>query len=227
MVKIVAFDAYGTIFDVYSMGKLAEELFPGHGQALSVMWRDRQIEYTRLVSMADPSIEGSRYYTSFWDLTICSLRYTCQRMNLNLTPSVEQALMDQYAQLEKFKDVFDTLKHLKDKGIHTAILSNGSQNMLKTVVDKNNLSHLLDQLISVDDVRHFKVMPQAYELILKKFSCKKEDVLFVSCNAWDVVGAGWFGLKTYWVNRFGLPFETIGPSPSYQAKDLNDILQYT
>ncbi len=224
MIKVVAFDAYGTVFDVYSMAKLAEAIFPGHGQAFSVMWRDRQIEYTRLVSMADPSPTGSRYYTSFWDLTIASLEYTCERLRLHLTPQAKHDLLDAYAQLETFSDVEGTLRQLKSQGIQTAILSNGSKEMLHTVVDKNHLTDLFDQLISVDDVRHFKVMPAAYQLLLNQFACQTDEILFVSCNAWDVVGAGWFGLTTYWVNRFALPFEKIGLPPNYQSPDLKHLM---
>jgi 2-haloacid dehalogenase len=226
MYKVVAFDAYGTIFDVYSIAKLAEELFPGQGQALSLMWRDRQIEYTRLVSMADPAQLGSRFYTSFWDLTIQSLRYSCERLGLSLSESAEGALMDQYAQLEIFPDVISTLTPLKNKGIHTAILSNGSQKMLQDVVENNVLTAFFDRLVSVDDVKHFKVMPQAYQLLLDKFSCQKKEVLFVSCNAWDIVGATWFGLPTYWVNRFHLPFEKIGLPPTFQGPSLTELIQH-
>ncbi len=226
MYKLVAFDAYGTIFDVYSISKLGEELFPGQGQALSLMWRDRQIEYTRLVSMADPAELGSRFYTSFWDLTIQSLRYTCERLGLPLSESSESALMHQYSRLEIFPDVINTLTLLKNKGIHTAILSNGSQKMLQDVVEKNALTAYFDRLVSVDDVKHFKVMPQAYRLLLDKFSCQQQDVLFVSCNAWDIVGAGWFGLPTYWVNRFHLPFEKIGLPPTFQGPSLTKLTQH-
>jgi 2-haloacid dehalogenase len=224
MYKVIAFDAFGTLFDVYSMASLAENLFPGQGQALSNMWRDRQIEYTRLVSMADPSVDGSRYYTSFWDLTIKSLRYTCERLNLVLTEEFERQLMEQYAKLQKFSDVDNLLQTLKTKSIKTSILSNGSQNMLEKVVENNQLTQFFDALISVDEVRHFKVMPKTYELVLKKFSCQKEDVLFVSCNAWDIVGASWFGLPTFWVNRFQLPYEHIGLPPTYQGHSLTDLL---
>ena len=224
MYKVIAFDAFGTLFDVYSMASLAENLFPGQGQALSNMWRDRQIEYTRLVSMADPSAEGSRYYTSFWDLTIKSLRYTCERLNLVLTEEFERQLMEQYAKLQKFSDVDNLLQTLKTKSIKTSILSNGSQNMLEKGVENNQLTQYFDALISVDEVRHFKVMPKTYELVLKKFSCQKEDVLFVSCNAWDIVGASWFGLPTFWVNRFQLPYEHIGLPPTYQGHSLTDLL---
>jgi 2-haloacid dehalogenase len=226
MYRVVAFDAFGTIFDVYSIAQLAEEIYPGNGQAISVMWRDRQIEYTRLVSMADPSQEGSSYYTSFWDLTIKALQYTCARLNLVMTEEIQGRFMNQYAQLDIFPDVIPVLKELQHQGIHTSILSNGSQEMLKTVVDYQQLSPYFEKLISVDDARHFKVMPQTYQLILDQFSCQKKDVLFISCNAWDIVGAAWFGLPTYWVNRFKLPFETIGLPPTYQASSLIDLPAY-
>ncbi|MEI7426828.1 MAG: haloacid dehalogenase type II [Betaproteobacteria bacterium] len=226
MYKIIAFDAFGTIFDVYSIGKLAEEYFPHHGQSLSIMWRDRQIEYTRLVSMADPLEGGSRHYVSFWELTIQALRYCCSRLGLALTPEIENRLMGQYAQLEIFSDVLPCLQAIHQQQIQTAILSNGSQEMLNTVVERNHISSYFEQLISVDEVRHFKVMPMTYELILKKFDCQKKDVLFVSCNAWDIVGAAWFGLPTFWVNRHQLPYETIGLPPTYQGSGLADLLQY-
>jgi len=225
MYKVIAFDAFGTLFDVYSMASLAEHLFPGNGQAVSMMWRDRQIEYTRLVSMADPRPEGAKFYTSFWDLTIKSLHYTCQRLGLHLTPEMETLLMNQYAKLQKFSDVDAVLDSLKKHRIQTSILSNGSQKMLEDVVANNQLRAYFDQLISVDEVRHFKVMPLTYELILKKFSCQKEDVLFVSSNAWDIVGASWYGLPTFWVNRAQLPYETIGLPPTHQGQNLTELLQ--
>ena len=140
MYKLIAFDAYGTLFDVYSMGQLAEELFPGHGQAFALMWRDRQIEYTRLVTMSDPNSQGSKHYLPFWELTIRSLRYVCKRMGLNLTPDYEKQLMDQYAKLTSFDDSLNVLKTIKEKGINTAILSNGSREMLATVVESNGLN---------------------------------------------------------------------------------------
>jgi len=121
MFKVVAFDAFGTIFDVYSMAQLAEEIYPGNGQAISMMWRDRQIEYTRLVSMADPSQAGSSYYTSFWDLTIKALQYTCARLNLPMTEEIQERFMNQYAQLDIFPDVVPVLKELQVKGIKTSI----------------------------------------------------------------------------------------------------------
>lgn len=224
MYKLIAFDAYGTLFDVYSMGQLAEELFPGHGQAFALMWRDRQIEYTRLVTMSDPTPSGSKYYLPFWDLTILSLRYVCKRMGLNLTSQYEKRLMDQYSKLTGFKDSLSVLKTIKEKGLSTAILSNGSKEMLSTVVDSNGLTPYLDKVVTVEDVRLFKTAPQAYELLLKAFPVKKAEILFVSSNAWDALAAKWYGFDVFWVNRLGHPFEEIGEKPNFEGASLTHVL---
>jgi 2-haloacid dehalogenase len=207
------------------MGKLAEDLFPGHGQAFALMWRDRQIEYTRLVTMSDPNPGGSKHYLPFWELTVRSLRYVCKRMNLNLSPDYEKQLMDQYAKLTGFEDSLHVLKTIKNKGIATAILSNGSREMLATVVESNGLTAYLDQVVTVEDVRLFKTAPQSYELLLKAFPVKTEEVLFVSSNAWDALAAKWFGFDVFWVNRLGHPFEEIGEKPNYEGSSLSKVLE--
>ena len=225
MYKLIAFDAYGTLFDVYSMGALAEELFPGNGVALALMWRDRQIEYTRLVTMSDPNPSGSKHYIPFWDLTIRSLRYVCKRMDLELSAANEKRLMDQYAKLTGFADSLRVLKAIKEKGIATAILSNGGREMLTTVVESNDLKPYLDQVVTVEEVRLFKTAPQAYELLLQAFPVQKNEVLFVSSNAWDALAAKWFGYDVFWVNRLGHPFEEIGEKPNYEGKSLSEVLE--
>ncbi|MBC7603507.1 MAG: haloacid dehalogenase, partial [Ramlibacter sp.] len=116
--KAVLFDAYGTLFDVYSVGLLAEQLFPGQGDALAVLWRDKQIEYTRLVTTSN---DGA-HYRPFWDLTRASLRYTCKRLALDLQPADEERLMNQYRHLSAFPENREVLQALKDKGIVTGIL---------------------------------------------------------------------------------------------------------
>lgn len=225
MYKLIAFDAYGTLFDVYSMGELAEQIFPGHGQALSLMWRDRQIEYTRLVTMSDPNPAGSKYYLPFWEITIRSLRYVCKRMGLVLSAENEKLLMNQYAKLTSFDDSELVLREIKSRQISTAILSNGSREMLSTVVQSNGLKPYLDQVVTVEDVRLFKTAPQAYELLLKAFPVKKQEVLFVSSNAWDGLAAKWYGFDVFWVNRLNHPFEEIGESPTYQGQSLSKVLE--
>ncbi len=224
MYKLIAFDAYGTLFDVYSMGQLAEVLYPGHGQAFALMWRDRQIEYTRLVTLSDPNPAGSKYYLPFWELTIRSLRYVCKRMNLQLTAENEKRLMDQYAKLTSFEDSLTVLKSIKERGISTAILSNGSREMLTTVVKSNGLHSYLDEVVTVEEVRLFKTAPQAYELLLKAFPVKREEILFVSSNAWDALAAKWFGFDVFWVNRLGHPYEEIGEQPNFEGDSLTRVL---
>jgi len=223
--KLIAFDAYGTLFDVYSMGLLAEELFPGNGSALALMWRDRQIEYTRLVTMSDPNPGGSKYYLPFWDLTIRSLHYVCKRMDLELSSVNEKRLMDQYAKLTGFPDSLNVLKTIKERGIATGILSNGSREMLATVVQSNGLEPYLDKVVTIEEVSLFKTAPQAYELLLKAFPVQKHEVLFVSSNAWDALAAKWFGFDVFWVNRLGHPFEEIGEKPTYEGKSLTEVLE--
>lgn len=226
MYKLIAFDAYGTLFDVYSIAQLAEELFPGNGQALALMWRDRQIEYTRLVTMSDPNPSGSKHYLPFWDITILSLRYVCKRMALALNPEHEKRLMDQYARLTVFEDSLDVLKTIKGLNKSTAILSNGSKEMLATVVKSGGLTPYLDRLLTVEEVRLFKTAPQVYELLLKAFPVQKQEILFVSSNAWDALAAKWFGVDVFWVNRLGLPFEEIGERPNYEGNSLSEIVAF-
>lgn len=225
MYKLIAFDAYGTLFDVYSIGQLAEDLFPGNGQAFALMWRDRQIEYTRLVTMSDPNPNGSKYYLPFWELTIRSLRYVCKRMSLTLSSDDEKRLMDQYAKLTSFDDSLAVLKTIKGRGIATAILSNGSKDMLASVVESNGLKPYLDKVVTVEEVRLFKTSPQAYELLLKAFPVKKEEILFVSSNAWDALAAKWYGFDVFWVNRLAHPYEEIGEKPDYEGNSLSKVLE--
>jgi 2-haloacid dehalogenase len=224
-IRGVVFDAYGTLFDVYSIGALAEKFYPGQGAALSVLWRDKQIEYTRLISLSDPNPEGSRHYQSFWDLTRASLRYALARLGLVHTIGNEDALMAQYAQLRAFPENLGVLQALRQRGMATAILSNGSPEMLQSAVHSAGMSELLDAVLSVDSVRQFKTTPTSYQIVTEHFGFAPADVLFVSSNAWDALGATWFGFTTLWVNRQGLPPETIGPAPHHTGRDLTAVLQ--
>jgi 2-haloacid dehalogenase len=145
-------------------------------------------------------------------------------MGLNLTPEYEKRLMDQYAKLTGFEDSLTVVKTIKEKGISTAILSNGSREMLATVVQSNGLKPYLDKVVTIEDVRLFKTAPQAYELLLIAFPVKKEEILFVSSNAWDALAAKWYGFDVFWVNRLGHPFEEIGEKPNYEGPSLSKVL---
>ena len=220
--KAVLFDAYGTLFDVYSVGLLAEQLFPGHGNALSVLWRDKQIEYTRLVTTSD----GGAHYQPFWDLTRAGLRYACKRFGLALLPAQEERLMNQYRHLSAFPENREVLTALKDKGIVTGILSNGDPDMLGIAVRSAGLEGLLDHVLSVDSVRRYKTHPEAYALGPLATGLDVKQIAFVSCNAWDALAATWFGYRTLWVNRFQLPFEELGTQPTRTGTTLRDVLAF-
>jgi 2-haloacid dehalogenase len=220
--RAVLFDAYGTLFDVYSVGLLAEQLFPGHGQQLSVLWRDKQIEYTRLVTTSD---DGA-HYRPFWELTRAGLRWACKRLAVELTPAAEERLMNQYRHLSPFPENREVLTALKKRGIVTGILSNGDPDMLGVAVRSSGLDDLLDHVLSVDSVRKYKTHPDAYALGTKATGLPAQQVAFVSCNAWDALGATWYGYRTLWVNRYQLPFEELGTQPVRTGSSLRDVLAF-
>ena len=225
-IKAVVFDAYGTLFDVYSIQVLAEQLYPGQGAVIAVMWRDKQIEYTRLITQSDPhQASGSKYYQPFWELTRLALEYTLDRLKLTRTGSVVDDLMQQYAHLSSFTENLGVLKSLKKAGLTTAILSNGSPEMLDSAVLSAGMKDLLEHVISVDAIRIFKTSPESYDLVQKHLPLEKQEILFVSSNAWDALGATWFGFTTLWVNRQSLPYEAIGPKPTYTGSDLTKVLE--
>lgn len=216
----VLFDAYGTLFDVYSVGLLAEQLFPGKGEALGVLWRDKQIEYTRLVTTSN----GGAHYQPFWELTRAGLRYACKRLGLNLAPGQEEQLMNQYRHLSAFPENREVLQALKARGVVTGILSNGDPAMLGVAVRSAGLDGLLDHVISVDTIRKYKTAPEAYALGLAATGLEASQIAFVSCNGWDALAATWYGFQTLWVNRYQLPFEELGTQPVYTGSSLRDVL---
>lgn len=220
--KAVLFDAYGTLFDVYSVGLLAEQLFPGKGEQLAVLWRDKQIEYTRLVTTSD----GGAHYRPFWDLTRAGLRYACKRLGIDLAPPAEDKLMNQYRHLSAFPEDREVLSALKQRRVVTGILSNGDPEMLGVAVRSAGLDGLLDHVLSVDSIRKYKTHPDAYALGTKATGFDARQILFVSCNGWDALGATWWGYRTLWVNRWQLPFEELGTQPTRIGSSLRDVLSF-
>lgn len=224
-IKAVVFDAYGTLFDVYSIQQLAEQLYPEHGLDLAVKWRDKQIEYTRLITQSDPHGEtGSQYFRSFWELTRLSLEYTLDRLKLDRQSGQIDKLMQQYAHLSPFPENLAVLQTIKAMGLTTAILSNGSMGMLNSAIQSAGMTEVIDHVLSVDAVRLFKTSPESYALVEQVIEVKKDEVLFVSSNSWDALGATWFGFTTHWVNRQGLPFEALSPRPHFSGSNLNSVL---
>jgi 2-haloacid dehalogenase len=220
--RAVLFDAYGTLFDVYSVGLLAEQLYPGQGQALAVLWRDKQIEYTRLVTTSGPG----DHYRPFWELTRAGLVHACARLELALTPEREQQLMNQYRHLSAFPENRAVLQALRDRGIPAGILSNGDPDMLGVAVRSAGLEDLVNPVLSVHAVRKYKTHPDAYALGPRALGLPASQILFVSCNAWDALGATWYGYATLWVNRWQLPFESLGTQPTRTGSTLRDVLAF-
>jgi 2-haloacid dehalogenase len=217
--RAVLFDAYGTLFDVYSVGLTAEQLFPGAGDSLAVLWRDKQIEYTRLLTLA------GRYRT-FWDITRAALRYSVQKLSLPMTPAAEEELMNQYRHLSAFPENLDVLKVLKRRGVAVGILSNGDPEMLAVAVKSAGFGGLLEHQLSVHAVRRFKPDPAAYSLGPQALGLPARDILFVSSNGWDAIGATWHGYCTLWVNRAGAPLDQLATEPTRTGSSLRDVLEF-
>ena len=235
--QAVLFDAYGTLFDVYSVALLAEQLFPGQGQAISILWRDKQIEYTRLVTTSTRGPNRESVYQPFWELTRAALLYAIKKVANNAYPirangqndalsgPVEQ-LLNQYHHLSAYPENHAVLKALKAKGIVTGILSNGDPAMLAVAVKSAGLGDLLDHVISVDSVRKFKTHPDAYALGEQACGLAASKIAFVSSNSWDALAATWYGYQTLWVNRQNAPFEELGTQPSRVGTSLRDVLSF-
>lgn len=217
--RAVLFDAYGTLFDVYSVGLLAEQLFPGHGERLALIWRDKQIEYTRLLSM-------SGRYQPFWALTRAGLRFAAQRLGLAMDTAAEDRLMNQYRHLSAFPENRDVLIELKRRGIPAGILSNGDPEMLGVAVKSAGFAELLTHVLSVHGVQRYKTDPAAYALGPAAFGVPAKEILFVSSNGWDALGATWYGYTTLWVNRGGLPLDPLGTEPTRTGSSLRDVLSF-
>jgi 2-haloacid dehalogenase len=215
--KAVLFDAYGTLFDVYSVGLAAEQLFPGQGDKLAQAWRDKQIDYTRLVSM-------SGAYQPFWQLTRSALQCCAEKLGLALTPEGEERLMNEYRHLSAFPENLDVLRGLKARGIPTGILSNGDPDMLTVAVRSAGLTDLLDHVLSVHATRRFKTDPAAYQIGVDALGLQAREILFVSSNCWDAIGATWFGYNTLWIRRSNAPMERLGMKPCRIGHSLRDVL---
>ncbi|HEY6132444.1 MAG TPA: haloacid dehalogenase type II [Rubrivivax sp.] len=217
--RAVLFDAYGTLFDVYSVGLLAEQLFPGHGERLALLWRDKQIDYTRLTSM-------SGRYRPFWELTRAGLRFAALRLGLALDRAAEDRLMNQYRHLSAFPENREVLATLKQRGIPAGVLSNGDPEMLAVAIKSAGLGDLLPHVLSVHAVQRFKTDPAAYALGPQALQLPAREILFVSSNCWDAIGATWYGYTTLWVNRAGTPLEQLDTEPTRTGTSLRDVLGF-
>jgi 2-haloacid dehalogenase len=215
----IIFDAYGTLFDVYALGSAAEKIFPGHGAALASLWRDKQLEYSRLRTLCDRFVD-------FYSVTEDSLRHSCARLQLDLSDENCQCLMGRYLCLTAHPEALHTLEQLRSRGFALAILSNGSARMLEGAVSAAGMHGLFAHILSADQVRKFKTAAEVYQLGVDAFRCRAAELVFVSSNGWDACCATWFGYRTFWVNRMGEPVERLGIVPNGEGRNLTDLFGF-
>ena len=217
--KAVLFDVYGTLLDVYSVGLRAEQMFPGAGERLARAWRDKQIEYSRIVSM-------SGRYRPFWQLTRDALQVSAAALRLPLDVAGEDSLMNEYRHLSAFPENRAVLQALADRGIRAGVLSNGDPEMLAVAIRSAGLTELIDPILSVHATRRYKTDPAAYALGPVALGLPASEILFVSSNCWDAIGAAWYGFTTLWVNRADAPMERLGIEPTRVGSSLRDVLEF-
>jgi 2-haloacid dehalogenase len=216
MIDALVFDAYGTLFDVQSVGSQCDKLWPGQGTSVSRIWRSKQLEYSWLRTLM-------RQYVDFETLTADALRWSCESLGLSCGPTVIERLLAAYRNLAVFPDVLTALRGLGSR--KRAILSNGSPAMLQAVVRNSGLEDLFDVVMSVDALAVYKPDPRVYQLAADTLHVEASRIGFVSANGWDISGAKSFGLRTYWINRTGVPRERLTPQPDYVLTALTDVVR--
>ncbi len=213
-IDAVVFDAYGTVFDVRSVVRRCEQLFPGRGEPLSRLWRSKQLEYTWLRSLMGR-------YEDFESITRAALAHSCKTLGLRLDGVASQAMLEEYRHLATYPEVPSALQSLR--GTKLAILSNGSPEMLQAVVRNGGLEALFQAILSVDSLRIFKPHPSVYQLAVDRLGVRRESIAFVSSNFWDASGARSFGFRTFWINRAAAQPDELGYPPHRELKGLDEL----
>ena len=199
MEKACVFDAYGTLFDVHSaVARYSAEIGPA-AQAMSLLWRQKQLEYTWTRSLM-------RRHADFWSVTGEALDYAMRIHRID-DAALREKLMQAYLSLAAYPEVKDVLRRLRSLGIRTAILSNGSPAMLEAAVRSGGLGGLLDFVWSVESVGVFKPDPSVYHLAEDNLALPRDRIWFQSSNAWDAAAAGAYGFNVVWCNRMRQPME--------------------
>ncbi|WP_299599183.1 haloacid dehalogenase type II [uncultured Tateyamaria sp.] len=217
------FDAYGTLFDVAAAARIAaaEPAFPQLADtwpAVAEHWRQKQLQYTWLRAITDA-------HTDFWQVTQEGLDWALERNGLAGDAALRERLLALYWELQAYPEVPAMLHALKDAGMNTAILSNGSPDMLNGAVQSAGIGDVLDDCLSVESVGIFKPDSRVYDLVGQRFGCAANEVLFVSSNGWDAAGASGYGFNTAWVNRAGEPVDRLPWAPQHMLNDLTGIPQ--
>ena len=215
------FDAYGTLFDVSAAAREAatepgREALADKAAALAEHWRLKQLQYSWL-----RAITGA--HTEFWNVTQDGLDWALEKTGLDGDLELRERLLALYWELSAYKEVPFMLAKLKAAGMKTAILSNGSPDMLDGAVNSSGVGIYLDAVLSVEDVGIFKPAKTVYDMVGNRFGCETNEVLFVSSNGWDAAGAAGYGFNTVWVNRAGDPVDRLPWKPNIILSDLTTI----
>ena len=214
-IKACVFDAYGTVFDVASAAARCSDVLGERAGPLAAMWRDKQLQYSWL-----RGLQGR--HADFWQVTGDALDYTLETFGLS-DPGLRARLMDLYLTLSAFPEVSATLRRLKDAGLATAILSNGSPRMLAAAVEAAGIGGLLDHVLSVETVGVFKPHPSVYQLALDRLGVPAAAIAFQSSNGWDAYAASAFGMRVVWCNRYGQRPERLPGAPDRVVQSLAEL----
>ena len=214
-IKAIIFDAYGTLFDVNSAAEKCKDKIGDKWEGFANHWRTTQLEYTWLRSLM-------KRHKDFWQVTEDSLDKSMKAYKID--SSMRNELLDLYKILSPFKEVPEVLKSLKEKDFKLAILSNGTPTLLNQLVKSNNLDNLFDDLFSIEEVGIYKPDSKVYDIPIKKYNIKKNEVAFLSANTWDVSGGGNYGYNSIWVNRNSNTFDNLDYLPKHQIEDLSKLL---
>ena len=213
--KAVVFDAYGTLFDVNSAAKKCKDKIGAKWETFANFWRTTQLEYTWLRSLM-------KRHKNFWDVTEDSLDKSMKVFNIN--KNMKNELLNLYKILSPYPEVKEVLEDLKKKNFKLAILSNGTPDLLNELVESNKLNNLFDDLFSIEEVKIYKPDPRVYELPIKKYKIKSDEITFLSANTWDVSGGGNYGYHSIWVNRTNNIFDNLDYKPNNQIKNLSELI---
>ncbi len=213
--KAVVFDAYGTLFDVNSAAKRCKDKIGAKWETFANFWRTTQLEYTWLRSLM-------KRHKNFWDITEDSLDKSMKVFNIN--KNMKNELLSLYKILSPYPEVKGVLEDLKKKKFKLAILSNGTLDLLNELVESNKLNNLFDDLFSIEEVKIYKPDPKVYEIPIKKYKIKSDEITFLSANTWDVSGGGNFGYNSIWVNRHNSVFDILDFQPKNEISNLTQLL---
>ena len=213
--KAIVFDAYGTLFDVNSAAEKCKDKIGANWETFANFWRTTQLEYTWLRSLM-------KRYKNFWEITEDSLDKSMKVFNIN--KDMKEELLSLYKILSPYPEVRGVLDDLKKKNYKLAILSNGDPTLLNELVVSNKLKNLFDDLFSIEQVKVYKPDPRVYEIPIKKYNVKANEIIFLSANTWDVSGGGNFGYNSIWVNRNKSVFDSLDFQPKNEINNLTQLL---